>query len=270
MHPIFFEFSTPDFLTGLLPETVTIYTYGFLIACGALGGFAYTAYQAKKQFNTSMETVQTLVILIIAAAVVGGKFFMIFEDPKLYLSDLSKLIRNFSNGFVFYGSLIFAIPTMLIFFRYHKLPVLPMLDIMAVTTCIVHAFGRMGCFMAGCCYGTPYDGPFAVTFTNPNCSAEPLHTPLHPTQLYSVTMILAILTIILFVKRRKQFAGQLFMLYLMLYAIGRAILEVFRGDQERGFIIEGILSNSQFISVLIFLSGLIIYIRLARNVRPAP
>lgn len=262
MHPIFFEFNTPDFLTGFLPETITIYTYGFLIACGALAGFVYTAYQAKKQFNTSVETVQTLIILIIAAAVIGGKFFMIFEDPKFYLNDPSQLIRNFSNGFVFYGSLIFAIPTMLIFFRYHKLPVLPMLDIMAVTTCIVHAFGRMGCFMAGCCYGLPHHGPFAVTFTDPHCSAEPLHTPLHPTQLYSVTMILAILAIILFVSRRKQFAGQLFMLYLMLYAIGRAIIEVFRGDLERGFIIDGILSNSQFISILVFFLSLVIYIRL--------
>lgn len=270
MHPIFFEFSTPDFLTGLLPETITIYTYGFLIACGALAGFAYTAYQAKKQFNTSIDTVQTLIILIIAAAIIGGKFFMIFEDPKFYLGDLSRLFRNFSNGFVFYGSLIFAIPTMLIFFRYHKLPVLPMLDIMAVTTCIVHAFGRMGCFMAGCCYGTPYDGIFAVTFTDAESSAEPLHTPLHPTQLYSVTMILAILTIILFVSRRKQFAGQLFMLYLMLYAIGRSIIEVFRGDLERGFIIDGILSNSQFISILIFAAALIVYIKLARKVTQAP
>jgi phosphatidylglycerol:prolipoprotein diacylglycerol transferase len=147
---------------------------------------------------------------------------------------------------------------------------LPMLDIMAVTSCIVHAFGRMGCFTAGCCYGTPYNGLFAVTFTNAKCSAEPLHTPLHPTQLYSVAMILVILAIILFVNRRKHFAGQLFMLYLMLYAIGRAIIEIFRGDLERGFIIDGILSNSQFISILIFLSALLIYIHLWKKSNIAP
>ncbi len=267
MHPIFFQFEVPDFLKSFLPDTLTIYSYGFLIACGAIAGFIYTAVQAKKQFSVKTETVQMLVVLIIISAVVGGKFFMIFEDPKLYLSEPSKLFKDFNNGFVFYGSLLFAIPTMLLFFRVHKLPTLPMLDIMAGTACIVHAFGRMGCFMAGCCYGTPHEGLFSVTFTDPQCVADPLHTPLHPTQLYSSTMIFAILVIILFVSRRKQFDGQLFMLYLMLYAIGRSVLEIFRGDLERGFLIEDILSNSQFISILVFLTALFFYNRLAKKSR---
>jgi phosphatidylglycerol:prolipoprotein diacylglycerol transferase len=264
MHPVFFEFNTPDFLRGILPETITIYTYGFLIACGAVSGFIYTAYHAKKQYGIKTETVQTLIILIIVASVVGGKFFIIFENPGRYLSNPAQLLQNFGNGFVFYGSLIFAIPTMLLFFRRHKLPPLGMLDIMAGTTCIVHALGRMGCFMAGCCYGTEHQGFFSVTFTDPQCSAEPLNTPLHPTQLYSAMMIMLIFTIILFVSRRKQFDGQLFMLYLMLYAIGRSVIEVFRGDLDRGFIIEGILSNSQFISLLVFVGALLVYIRLAK------
>lgn len=194
---------------------------------------------------------------------------MIFEDPKLYLSEPSRIFKNFNSGFVFYGSLLFAIPTMLIFFRVHKLPTLAMLDIMAATSCILHAFGRMGCFMAGCCYGAPHDGLFSVTFSDPVCAANPLNTPLHPTQLYSSTMILAILVIILFVSRRKQFDGQLFMLYLMLYAIGRSIIEIFRGDLERGFLIDNILSNSQLISILVFLAALFFYIRLAKKARPA-
>ena len=211
-----------------------------------------------------------LIIYIIIAAVVGGKLFMIFEDPKLSLSEPSRLIKSFNTGFVFYGSLLFAIPTMLIFFRVHKLPALAMFDIMAVTSCILHAFGRMGCFMAGCCYGTPHDGLFSVTFSDPACAANPLNTPLHPTQLYSSTMILAILVIILFVNRRKQFDGQLFMLYLMLYAIGRSVLEIFRGDLKRGFLIDNVLSNSQFISILVFLVALYFYMKLAKKAKKAP
>jgi len=265
MHPIFFEFNTPDFLHSFLPGTITIYSYGFFIACGAIAGFAYTVYQAKKQFDVKIETVQMFIVLIIIASVIGGKFFMIFEDPKLYLSEPSRLIQGFNTGFVFYGSLLFAIPTMLIFFRIHKLPVLPMLDIMAATTCIVHAFGRIGCFMAGCCYGTEHDGLFSVTFTDPKCVAEPLNTPLYPTQLYSSIAIFSILATIIFVGRRKQFDGQLFMLYLMLYAIARSVLEIFRGDLERGFLIDNVLSNSQFISILVFLGGLIAYSRLYKK-----
>jgi phosphatidylglycerol:prolipoprotein diacylglycerol transferase len=267
MHPIFFEFNTPEFLQGFLPGTITIYSYGFFIACGAISGFIFTAYQAKKQFEVKMETVQMLIVLIIIAAVVGGKLFMVFEDPQGYLSQPSLLLKNFGSGFVFYGSLIFAIPTILLFFRMHQLPTFAMLDIMAGAACLVHAFGRIGCFMAGCCFGTPHDGLFSVTFTDPNCVAEPMNTPLHPTQLYSSTAIFAILAIIMFVGRRKQFNGQLFMLYLMLYAIARSILEIFRGDLARGFLIDNVLSNSQFISLLIFSTALFFYIKLAKKAK---
>ena len=265
MHPVFFEINIPEFLQGILPATITIYSYGFFIACGAIAGFAYAAYQAKKQLGVKVETIQIFVVLIIIASVIGGKFFIIFENPKLYLSEPSRLINGFNTGFVFYGSLLFAIPTMLLFFKWHKLAVLPMLDIMAGTACIVHGFGRIGCFMAGCCYGTEHDGLFSVTFTDPTCVAEPLNTALYPTQLYSSITIFSILAIIMFAGRRKQFDGQLFMLYLMLYAIARSILEIFRGDLERGFLIDNILSNSQFISILIFLGGLIVYIRLYKK-----
>lgn len=262
MHPIFYQFNVPEFLQGLLPATLTIYSYGFFIALGAIAGSIFLAYQAKKQFGVSFDTIQMLVVLIILAAVIGGKFFMLFEDPSLYLKHPSALIKNFSNGFVFYGSLLFAIPTMLVFFRIHKLPTLAMLDIMAATACLVHGFGRIGCFMAGCCYGTPHEGLFSVTFTDPVCAAEPLNTALHPTQLYSSLAIFAILAIILFVGRRKKFDGQLFMLYLMLYASARSVLELFRGDLARGFLIDGVLSNSQFISLLVFIGSLYVYIRL--------
>ncbi len=269
MHPVLFEFHVPEFLHSFLPQTITIYSYGFFIACGAIAGYIYTTYQAKKQYHLKTETVQLLIILLIVASVVGGKAFIFFENPALYIKNPSLLFKGLNSGFVFYGSLLFAIPTMLFFFRIHKLSSLGMLDIMAGTTCIVHGMGRIGCFMAGCCYGTPTEGVFAVTFIDPKCVAEPLHTPLHPTQLYSSTAIFIILIIILFVSKRKQFDGQLFMLYLMLYAIARSILEIFRGDLDRGFLVEDIVSNSQFISILLFLGAVIIYIRLYKKSKQA-
>jgi phosphatidylglycerol:prolipoprotein diacylglycerol transferase len=265
MHPVLFEFNTPQFLRFLFSDTITIYSYGFFIALGAIFGYIYTAYEARKQFKVTYDTTQALVLSIIIAAVLGGKLFLIFEDPKLYLNDPGALLRNFGSGFVFYGSLLTAIPVMLIFFRRHKLPVLPMLDIMAVTACLVHGMGRMGCYMAGCCYGVPSEGLFGVTFTSPLCQADPLNTPLHPTQLYSAILIFGIAIMLIVVKGRKQFNGQLFMLYLMAYAIGRAVIEVFRGDLDRGYVIEDVLSNSQLISIIVFLGALWIYFRLRKT-----
>jgi phosphatidylglycerol:prolipoprotein diacylglycerol transferase len=265
MHPVLFKIPIPEFLHGILPATLTIHSYGMLIALGAISGLIYLRYNAKQRFNVDGERIQMLFVLIVVAAILGGKVLLVFEDPGTYVSNPSLILQNFRNGFVFYGSLLFAIIAMLLFFKHYSMPIMGMLDIMAGTTAIVHAFGRMGCFMAGCCYGKPYNGALSVTFTDPQCSAEPLNTPLHPTQLYSVALILIILVVILMVNRRKQFEGQLFMLYLMLYAVGRSVIEIFRGDEERGFVIDGILSNSQFISLLFFSAALYVYVRLARS-----
>lgn len=249
MHPILFE-----------TESFTIYTYGFLIAVGCVAAFSYMWRTSKMSFDQA----NTLFILLIVAGIVGGKFFLIFEDPIGYLKDPARLVST--SGFVFYGSLLFCIPTMLWFFRRNNLPVLPMLDIMAIVTCIVHGFGRLGCFMAGCCYGLPTDGVLSVVFTDPVCQAKPLGTPLHPTQLYEATFIFALMASLLWLKKRKTFDGQVFLVYLVGYAIGRSIIEIFRGDIERGFIIKDVLSNSQLISLLLAAVAMYFYVKLKRKV----
>jgi phosphatidylglycerol---prolipoprotein diacylglyceryl transferase len=252
MHPILFNFGS-----------ITIYTYGFCIAVGALLGFGYMYWQGKKQFGLTFDQSNNLFVMLVVAGIVGGKFFLIFEDPALYLSNPKKLISG--SGFVFYGSLLLAIPIMLWYFRKIKVPVLGMLDVMAVVTCIVHGCGRIGCFMAGCCYGKPTDSIFGVTFTDPVCQAEPLHTSLHPTQLYEAIFIFILMTGLILLKSRKKFDGQLFLIYLIAYAIGRGVLEIFRGDIQRGFVIENILSNSQFISLGVISIAVYFYVRLKRK-----
>lgn len=267
MHPELFHFHVPGFLQGILPETLTIYSYGFLIAMGAILAFSYTAYESQKQFKIPPYQMADLGILLLLAAFVGGKVLFYLENPDKYLAEPALMFKNLGKGFVFYGSLLFCIPTMLWFFRKHKLPVLPMLDIMAVTTCIVHILGRLGCFQAGCCYGLPSDGPLAVTFTHAKALAKPLGTPLHPTQLYDAGQIFIILMILLWLKPRKKFDGQVFLVYLFLYAIGRSIVEIFRGDVQRGFVIEDILSHSQFIAVLMMAAVVYFYRKLSVNTR---
>jgi phosphatidylglycerol:prolipoprotein diacylglycerol transferase len=140
-----------------------------------------------------------------------------------------------------------------------------MLDIMAIVTCIVHGFGRLGCFMAGCCYGLPTDSFLGVIFSDPKCAA-PLHTPIHPTQLYEATFIFLLMTALLVLRQRKIFDGQVFLVYLVAYACGRSVIELFRGDFERGFVIKDIISISQFISLLIIAAAVYFYVKLNRRV----
>lgn len=251
MHPVLFEVGG-----------ISIYSYGFMIAIGAIAGVAYMVIQGKKEVGLTFDQANSLFLLIFLAAFVGGKALLFFEDASYYMEHPGKLFTG--RGFVFYGSFLFAVPTMLWFFKKQKLPTYAMLDIMAVTTCLVHMFGRLGCFLAGCCYGLPTDSAWGVVFTDPACHA-PKGTPLHPTQLYESGYIFLVMLVLLYLRGRRKFYGQLFLTYLLLYAVGRYALEFFRGDIARGFIIEKYLSHSQLIALLIFLTVLYVYTRWSRQ-----
>jgi phosphatidylglycerol:prolipoprotein diacylglycerol transferase len=238
---------------------IKVYSYGFCIALGTIAGVAYMAIRGKKDVGLSFDQANTLFLLIFLAAFVGGKVFLFFEDIPYYSQNPGRLVGG--RGFVFYGSFLFAIPTMLLFFKRTKLPTYAMLDIMAVTTCLVHVFGRIGCFMAGCCYGKTTDSFLSVAFTDPASHARPLNTPLHPTQLYEAFYIFSVMLILLYLREKKKFYGQLFLVYLILYAIGRFALEYLRGDLARGFLIDQILSHSQLIAVVIIVIASFTYAR---------
>lgn len=257
MHPILFEIGN-----------VTIYSYGFFIALGAIAGVWYMAKQGKKEVGLTFDQANALFLYIFLAAFVGGKLFLFFEDPSDYLSNPRRLLTG--RGFVFYGSFLLAIPTMLWFFRKHKLNPYKMLDVMAITTCLVHMFGRMGCLMAGCCYGKPTDSILGLTFSDPACYADPKGVPLHPTQAYEAFFIFLVMCFLLFLRGHRKFYGQLFLLYLIFYAAGRFVLEIFRGDAGRGFIIEGYVSHSQFIALLIAAASVIVYRMWAKQNRIVP
>lgn len=256
MHPVLFEIGS-----------VTIYTYGFFIAVGATLGFIYMARQGKQEFGMTFDQSNTLFIILVVSAVVGGKLLFFFESPVYYWGHPRKLLSG--SGFVFYGSLIFCVGAMLWYFKRNKLPVLGMIDIMAMVTCIVHGFGRIGCFNAGCCHGTETDFFLGVVYTDERCQA-PLNQSLHPVQLYESGFIFLLLGALWLLRSRRQFAGQIFLTYLMVYSIGRSILELFRGDEARGYVIEGWLSHSQFISILVFIISAVVYFRLKGKAKLGP
>ena len=249
--------------------TFTVYSYGFMIAIGVVAGMSYLITAGRKEVGLTIDQANLLFLLIFFAAVFGGKLFLFFEDPSRYLNHPRELVTG--RGFVFYGSFLLAIPTMWWFFKRNRLPSYQMLDIMAITTCLVHMFGRAGCFLAGCCYGVPTESWIGVVFTDPVCYAEPLNTPLVPIQLLESLYIFLVMLFLLMMKKRRRFYGQLFLAYLLLYAAGRFVLEYFRGDPERGFVVDGAISHSQLIALCIAGAVTLIYSqwgRIAPGVRP--
>lgn len=258
MFPELFDFSLPNFLARLLGvEQVTVYTYATFIAVGTLIATLYTKWRAKKELNV-IDLPNTFFYAIFIAGFIGGKLFYYLQTPLVFIKNPSLMLDNFNGGYVFYGSFIVIIPYIIWYLKKHNLAVLPMLDILAITTTIVHSIGRLGCFGGGCCYGSPTDSTVGMIFPTTNGVA------VHPTQLYEASMLLVIMFILLIIKRKKLFNGQLFLIYLMLYAVGRGVLELFRGD-DRGFIIEGILSHSQFIGLCLAGIALFFYNKLNKQ-----
>ena len=242
----------------------TIHTYGFMIMIGATLGYLYMSHSSHKELGVDKDKLQNLAVMIILAAFIGGKLLFYLENPSYYFSSMDNLKRNFRTGFVFYGSLLFAVPITVWYFRKQKWPLWPMLDRLAIAACIIHGTGRLGCFFAGCCHGVETNVIWAIRFRHPQSQA-PLDTFLHPTQLYSATLIYSILVILLMFKRHKRFEGQLFFIYIILYALGRSIIEIFRGDEERGYIVEDLISHSQFISIIVISVTLWAYLKFKKK-----
>jgi phosphatidylglycerol:prolipoprotein diacylglycerol transferase len=260
MFPKLFTIAIPEFLQGFLPPYLTLHSYGLLIALGIVAAFYITLRKSKK-FGVDMDKLSSLFIWVIVAAFVGGKLFFFLEDIDKYVSNPAAIRGAMGGGFVFYGSLIFAIPTIVLWLRKQKIPVRPFLDILAFVGPVVHSFGRVGCLLAGCCHGKVCDSWIGITFSNPDSLAAIKNVSLYPTQLFDIAVNLTILVVIYFIQKKQKFDGQLFLIYLMMYAVGRSIVEIYRGDEARGFILDGVVSHSQFIAVCILIICAIVWKR---------
>ena len=129
------------------------------------------------------------------------------------------------------------------------------------------AIGRVGCFMAGCCYGMPTALPWGVTFRASEIA--PLGVALHPTQLYEMLFNFTIFALLFLRRNRVTFRGEQILSYLFLYGATRSIVEVFRGD-PRGFWLWNTVSTSQLIGAAMMAAGIILYFRIREKNRISP
>jgi phosphatidylglycerol:prolipoprotein diacylglycerol transferase len=134
-----------------------------------------------------------------------------------------------------------------------------------------HAMGRLGCFAAGCCYGTPTEVAWGVKFPVDGLTRDIGGTPVHPTQLYAVAYLILLGFFFLWLKKRQTFPGQMLVAYLATYPILRSINEIYRGDSERGYFMEGTfgqtLSNAQFISLMVVAIAVVIWFKVGRGAK---
>jgi phosphatidylglycerol---prolipoprotein diacylglyceryl transferase len=247
---------------------MTVYTYGVLLAAAYLLGLKLATVRARSR-GLDATRILDLGIYIIVSALVGAKLLLFVVDFRVFVTDPRELLTLLRSGGVFYGGLILAVIVSVWYIRRVKLPLWTTCDVFAPGIALGHVIGRFGCLFAGCCYGRPTSEPWGITFTDAFAAANvgtPLGVALHPTQLYEAGAELLILALLLFTERRgKPFPGRTFWLYMLLYAISRYVIEIFRGD-PRGTV--GIFSTSQFISIILAPLSVAMLLYLARRTPP--
>ena len=241
---------------------VTLHMYGLMIGLGFLAAYAMCYYRGKKM---KMEKSGDILYGIFWCAIIGGLvgtrlLYYIVEIPEI-IKDPS-ILWDFKNGYVVYGGIIGGILVSWLYCRIKKVSFIEYFDLVMPAVALAQGFGRIGCLLAGCCYGRETSGAFAITFQN--SAYAPNGVPLIPTQLISSGLDFLHFAILLwFVKKWKKGDGQVTGLYFMLYSAGRFILEYFRGDLERGSV--GVLSTSQFIAIFMFLFGAVFFFGFGRK-----
>jgi phosphatidylglycerol:prolipoprotein diacylglycerol transferase len=229
----------------------TVQGYGLMIFIGVLLAYLYMLANLRHH-GLKSEDVSEMFLWCFASVVLGGKIFFWLEEPGKYISDPQLLFKSFGNGFVFYGSFLFTVPVLIFWFKRKKIDPWVAFDYAGIAGALVHVFGKIGCLLAGCCHGRVSNAPNAIIFTNPNCHASPLNTPLYPTQVWDAMILFSAIGLMIWLKRKKWFDGQIFLTYGMIYAVGRFFTEKYRGDEERGFVLNGLLSHSQAIAIGVF------------------
>jgi phosphatidylglycerol:prolipoprotein diacylglycerol transferase len=227
MHPVLFEI-------GSFP----LGTYGLLLAIAFFAGTALARRQGKLD-GLAPEAITDLAIATLIAAIVGAKALMIVVDliKGAPLREVFSLATLRAGGAI-HGGIIAATATF--FWKLRKgqgLPLRPTGDALVVGVALGQAIGRLGCFAAGCCYGTECHSFQGTTFTNPLAyafSGTPLGLPLHPVQLYNTLANLTVMGILLAARSKRSFQGQIFALYFLVEGLGRVITETWRGDVDRG------------------------------------
>lgn len=242
MHPILFNLGP-----------ITVYSYGLMLAIGFLAGIALALKRAPKYNLPNKDDILDISILTIAAAIIGSRLLYVLINWPEYASNPIRILFFNEGGLVFFGGLLGVIITGIPFIIIRKLPVSRILDCCAPSIGVGHFFGRLGCFLNGCCYGRETASSIGVIFPSTGDSI-----PRHPTQIYESLFTISLASFILWIDkdtnkfRKKIGEGGLFALYIFIYSAGRICIELFRGD-PRGSL--GMLSTSQLIGAALLLAS---------------
>jgi phosphatidylglycerol:prolipoprotein diacylglycerol transferase len=192
-----------------------------------------------RRMHADPDQIATACVYGLIAALIGSRLFYVFADPGLATYDKLAVFKFWQGGLVFYGGLVSALITVVVYCRKKDMPVARTLDLLAPGVILGQAVGLVGCLLTGCMHGRPCDCPWAVTYREADTMAV-WGVALHPAQLYAAAMSAGIFYFLWQRRLQKRFDGEIFWLYLMLDGGSRLVVDHFRGD------FQGILFANRF------------------------
>lgn len=235
----------------------TVTWYGILVACGFLAGF-FTATRRAPRAGISQDQVSDVFTWIIIGGILGARFLYVVSYPETFSGGgFLDVFKIWKGGLVFFGGLIGGSVATVIYCRLHKLSVYRLGDVLAPSLSLGHGFGRIGCLMSGCCYGSACSLPWAIRFPNGH---QTYPDPVHPVQIYESALNFALYGILAFLYRRRSFDGQVLGIYCMAYAGIRFLVEFFRGDYGEEKLLLGLFTQAHAISLFLLALGVWIWV----------
>ncbi|NQT06543.1 MAG: prolipoprotein diacylglyceryl transferase [Candidatus Omnitrophica bacterium] len=218
----------------------TIYAYGFLVSLA----FIVTSYLIAKdsqRYSIPKNSLWDFLLLLLIAGLVGARLFHVSLNLSHYIKNPLEIVNIQGGGLAIQGGIIASIIAGAIFLSKNRLPFWKAGDLVMQYLPLGQAIGRIGCFMNGCCFGIPFAKDTLLR---------------HPTQVYLSLALLSIYILLRIISQKKRFDGEIFLLYFLLYAPARFMIDFLRGDLTTIF--AG-LNMSQMINIILFAVSLVLY-----------
>ncbi|MFH1665271.1 MAG: prolipoprotein diacylglyceryl transferase [Candidatus Omnitrophota bacterium] len=243
MHRIIFQ-------TGLF----IVYSYGLCVAVGFLLAAILIVRDAKGA-GVPVNGILDCLIAVFVGGIIGGRLLFVIINREYYLQNPARALMFYEGGLAFQGAFILAVISGMVAARLKKISFLKAADLIAPYIFLGQAFGRLGCFLNGCCYGRVTNSGFGVIYPG-ECVAR------IPVQAYSSLILFILFAVLLRTRRNRTFDGYVFALYIILYSVFRFFMDFLRGDNLA--LIAGI-RISQLISITMFIAGIVFYAVLKRR-----